>query len=232
MSSLEAGPAVPVGPTEDAPACSISPLPHPQGVFQLVSSLHHSDPWQGWKAVAVMWLMNRKMHNNFHKCWCQTWWYPGTSNRLIQSATRASAGIVASKYLTGTLSNHLLERSIMIKWYLYPSAALGKGPTRSVSRWLNCFSGTRMACVAPPRWLPVHLAALALLAFCAPTFTSAVHLCHSKWRLANHRVDLMFGWASPFTAAIGEASARGKCLSLSPMASFAPPPLARRPWVQ
>jgi hypothetical protein len=55
----------------------------------------------------------------------------GTSNLQIHPATRASAAVVASIFLTGTGSNHLVERSMMVNIYLNPSGDVGSGPTRS-----------------------------------------------------------------------------------------------------
>jgi hypothetical protein len=58
----------------------------------------------------------------------------GTSKRLTQPATKASAIAAASMFLTGMASIHLVDRSKMVKRYLNPSAEVGSGPTKSTWR--------------------------------------------------------------------------------------------------
>ncbi len=72
----------------------------------------------------------------------------GTPKRLTQPATKASAIVAASMFLTGMASTHLVDWSMMVKRYLKPSAEVGSGPTKFTWRCVNCRSGTGMLCVA------------------------------------------------------------------------------------
>ncbi len=116
----------------------------------------------------------------------------GTPNLHIHPVTSASAAMVASIFLTGTASNHL------VKIYLKHSGDVGSGPTRSTCRWLNPISGTGIVCLAAAGYL---VTLLHWHSWQSLHHTSAVQPCHTKQQLINLRVALMPGWASPCTAA-------------------------------
>jgi hypothetical protein len=91
---------------------------------------------QGWKAVVVMCLMPSRVHRASHTT--DVNWVlqlevtaAGTPKLHIHPSTSASAAVVASIFLTGTGSNHLVEWSMMVNIYLNPSGDVGSGPTRS-----------------------------------------------------------------------------------------------------
>ncbi len=113
--------------------------PRPQRVLQLaVAPLHH--PIAAWVKSCggdvldvqplAQSLPDRRLN-----------WVPrsevmttGTPKRLTQRATKASAIVAASMFLTGMASTHLVDRSMMVKRYLNPSAEVGSGPTKSTWR--------------------------------------------------------------------------------------------------
>ena len=64
----------------------------------------------------------------------------GTPNLAIQPLMSASAHVVAEMSLTGIVSGHLDQRSIIVKMYEWPSD-WGSGPTRSTWRCPNLLSG-------------------------------------------------------------------------------------------
>jgi hypothetical protein len=123
-----------------------------------------------------------------------------TPKRLTQPATKASAIVAASMFLTGMASTHLVDRSMMVKRYLKPSAEVGSGPTKSTWRCVNRCYGTGMLCVAA--------------AGCSVTFplwqvwqsrhhpaTSAAHLRHTNLLNTRCLVARIPGCASPWMVA-------------------------------
>ncbi len=77
---------------------------------------------QGWKAVVVMCWICSWLHNASQTA--DVNWVPrsevmtaGTPKRLTQPATKASAIVAASMFLTGIASTHLVDLSMMVKRY-------------------------------------------------------------------------------------------------------------------
>ena len=68
----------------------------------------------------------------------------GTPKREIHPATRASAQAVAVVEERGIASTHLVERSIIVMMWVWPSELACRGPTRSTWMWENRCEGTGM----------------------------------------------------------------------------------------
>ena len=68
----------------------------------------------------------------------------GTTKQEIHPATRASAQAVAVVVERGIASTHLVERSIIVMMWVWPSELACRGPTRSTWMWENRCVGTRM----------------------------------------------------------------------------------------
>jgi hypothetical protein len=71
---------------------------------------------------------------------------PGTPKRATQLEMKASTHMLASMFLRGTASNHLVDLSMMVNRYTCPSEEAGSGPTKSTCMWENVRAGTGMAC--------------------------------------------------------------------------------------
>jgi hypothetical protein len=91
---------------------------------------------------------------------------------------KASTHVLASMLRRGTASNHLVDLSMMVSRYTWPSEEAGRGPTRS-----TC---TGMAC-----WLLVNLPPLALLAINA-------HGCHVSAHALPHETCSYHPPGSPY----------------------------------
>ena len=70
---------------------------------------------------------------------------PGMPKRATQLEMKASAHMLASMFLRGTASNHLVDLSMMVNRYTWPSEEAVRGPTRSMCTWENLRAGTGMA---------------------------------------------------------------------------------------
>ncbi len=70
----------------------------------------------------------------------------GTPKHATQLEMKASTHVLASMFLRGTASNHLVDLSMMVSRYTCPSEEAGRGPTKSTCTWENLRAGMGMAC--------------------------------------------------------------------------------------
>jgi hypothetical protein len=70
----------------------------------------------------------------------------GTPKRATQLAMKASTHVLASMFLRGTASNHLVDLSMMVSRYTWPSEEAGRRPNKSSCTWENLRADTGMAC--------------------------------------------------------------------------------------
>ncbi len=123
----------------------------------------------------------------------------GMPYQEIQEATRASAHNLASIVFNGAASNQRVVRSIIVYKYVLPSAATGRGPTKSMCMCKNHCCGTAIGYTAA--------------AGCVVTFPlmqdwqSLIHLgtsefmpLHTSCAARSRRVRVP-GWANPWMAA-------------------------------
>jgi hypothetical protein len=77
----------------------------------------------------------------------------GMPKRATQLAIKASTHVLASIFLIGTASNHLVDLLMMVSRYKWSSEEAGRGPTKSTCTWENLRAGTGMACTGAAGYL-------------------------------------------------------------------------------
>jgi len=97
-------------------------------------------------------LMPRLMQADVHSV--EVNWAPlsvvtvaGTPKRATQLAMTASTRVLASMLHRGTVLNHLVDLSMIVSRYMWPSEEAGRGTTRSTCTWENLRGGMGMASI-------------------------------------------------------------------------------------